>query len=219
MKLNSATKEVTRTGLADQGSFKIKASGKAFQILSDGLYSDKVLAIVRELSTNAWDAHVAAGTETTSFAIHLPNSLEPHFSIRDFGTGLSHEDVMVLYTTYFDSTKDDSNLFVGALGLGSKSPFSYAESFTVTSFFNGEKRAYAAFVGELDEGICVRRPESQWLVHHRRNTGFERRPGVLEVQTVRRGNDDGINSACCEHLSGPGERGFGARPGKKPGVR
>ncbi len=151
MKLNSTTKEVGRTAIAERGSFRIKASGKAFEILSSGLYSDKVLAIVRELSTNAWDAHVDAGTMLTPFAIHLPNNLEPTFSIRDFGTGLSHNDVMTLYTTYFDSTKDDSNLFVGALGLGSKSPFSYTESFTVTSFFKGEKRSYAAFVGE--EGV------------------------------------------------------------------
>ena len=151
MKFHSTTKDVIRTGVTDRNAFTIKASGKAFEILSKGLYSDRILAIVRELSTNAWDAHLDAGTEDTPFTIHLPNCLKPHFSIRDFGTGLSHEDVMTLYTTYFESTKDESNLFVGALGLGSKSPFSYAESFTVTSYYKGEKKSYAAFVGE--EGV------------------------------------------------------------------
>lgn len=146
MKLNTKPRNVQTQGLGDQTNFKIGVTGKAFEILSSGLYSDKILAIVRELSTNAYDAHVAAGSADKPFSVHLPNKLEPFFAIRDFGTGLSHDDIMTLYTTYFDSTKTDSNLFVGALGLGSKSPFSYTESFTVTSFFGGKKRFYSAHI-------------------------------------------------------------------------
>lgn len=76
--------------------------------------------------------------------VHLPNRLEPWFSIRDFGTGLSHEFVMKLYTTYFWSDKKTSNDYTGCLGLGSKSPFAYTDHFTVTSYWNGEKRSYNA---------------------------------------------------------------------------
>jgi hypothetical protein len=57
---------------------------------------------------------------------------------------------MEIYTTYFHSTKTDSNDYVGALGLGSKSPYSIADSFTVTSWFNGEKRVYSAYKDEND---------------------------------------------------------------------
>lgn len=76
--------------------------------------------------------------------VHLPNKIEPWFSVRDYGTGLSHDFIMKLYTTYFWSDKKTSNDYTGCLGLGSKSPFAYTDHFTVTSYFNGEKRMYNA---------------------------------------------------------------------------
>jgi len=140
--------KVQRMGVQSEGTFRIKATGKAFRILSDGLYSDKITAIIRELSCNAYDAHVEAGTLDKPFSIHLPTQFEPTFSLRDFGIGLSHNDVIQVYTTYFESTKTESNDFIGCLGLGSKSPFSYVDNFTIVSFYNGEKRTYNAFMNE-----------------------------------------------------------------------
>ena len=69
-------------------------------------------------------------------------------SIRDYGLGLTHDQVINLYTTYFESTKTDSNEFIGALGLGSKSPFSYIDNFTVTAINDGRKGIYTAFINE-----------------------------------------------------------------------
>ena len=100
------------------------------------------------MTCNACDAHILAG-HTENFDVILPTSLDPRFIVRDFGPGLSHEDVTNLYTTYFASTKSNSNDFIGALGLGSKSPFSYTETFSVVSYFGGEARGYTAF---LDNG-------------------------------------------------------------------
>lgn len=148
MKLHTEINEVERFGVASEKAFSIKTTAKAFDILSSGLYTDPILAIVRELSCNAWDAHVAAGNVNSPFEIHLPNTLEPWFHVRDFGTGLSDADVMNLYTTYFESTKSDSNAFIGALGLGSKSPFSYTKAFEVVSRFNGMRRTYSVFINE-----------------------------------------------------------------------
>ena len=142
------TNTITRKGVQSEGKFQIKATGKAFRILSDGLYSDKIKAIIRELSCNAYDAHVDAGNTDTPFIVHIPNRLEPHFKIRDFGVGLSHNDVINVYTTYFESTKTESNDYIGCLGLGSKSPFSYVDTFSIVSYLNGEKRIYNAFLNE-----------------------------------------------------------------------
>jgi len=149
MILNEAKKNVVVSGDFEQTNFKLKADPKAFNILSDKIYTNKVKAVIREISTNAYDAHVAAGNDEP-FDVHLPTDLEPWFSVRDYGTGLSHEDCMEIYTTYFHSTKTDSNDYVGALGLGSKSPYSVADSFTVTSWFNGCKRVYSAYKDEND---------------------------------------------------------------------
>ncbi len=148
MKLHQNQKTVRRSGDFESNGFTIEASAKAFMILSDGLYSNKVKAVVRELSTNAYDAHIEAGCPTKPFDVHVPSRFTPEFYIRDYGTGMSHEQCMTLYTTYFRSTKSHSNDAVGCLGLGSKSPFAYADAFTVIAYQNGEKRVYAAHKGE-----------------------------------------------------------------------
>jgi len=147
--INSApVNEAVLSNVGEIGEFRIRNSAKAFNILSSGLYANKVRAIIRELSCNAVDSHTAAGKQDTPFDVHLPNQLEPWFSIRDYGTGLSHEQVTNIYTTYFESTKTDSNDYIGALGLGSKSPFSYTDNFTVTDVKDGIKGIYYAFINE-----------------------------------------------------------------------
>ena len=149
MKLHSAVQnEAIVSNVGEIGEFRIRNSAKAFNILSSGLYANKIRAIIRELSCNAVDSHVAAGKADVPFDVHLPNALEPFFSIRDYGTGLSHEQVTNIYTTYFESTKTDSNAFIGALGLGSKSPFSYTDNFTVTAVKDGRRGIYTAFINE-----------------------------------------------------------------------
>lgn len=142
-------------------SFTIQATAKAFKILSDGLYSDKVTAVIRELSCNAYDAHVASGNQVEPFEVHLPNSFEPFFKVGDFGPGLAEKDVYELYTSYFQSTKMQSNEYIGALGLGSKSPFSYTDSFTVTSYFDGVKKVYSAYLTEEGMPTIVKMGEEQ----------------------------------------------------------
>lgn len=152
MILNTAPQDqAILSNVGEIGEFRIRNSAKAFSILSSGLYANKIRAVIRELSCNAVDSHVAAGKQDTPFDIHLPNQLEPWFSIRDYGTGLNHEQVTSIYTTYFESTKTNSNDFIGALGLGSKSPFSYTDNFTVTAVKDNVKGIYTAFIN--DQGV------------------------------------------------------------------
>ena len=177
--------------------FQITASRIAFNILSSGLYSNKIGACIRELACNAWDAHVMANKRDVPFEIHLPTSFEPWFSVKDYGIGLNPaakfvftkqtnpivgskvhplnpgyetevrvgkykegstlakghyirevDELIDLYCTYFSSNKNDSNDVIGAMGLGSKSPFSYTEGFTVTSRYNGVTRIASAYITE-----------------------------------------------------------------------
>lgn len=151
MKTTAEHRDTQTIGAQTTNEFTIAASAKAFRVLSDGLYSDKILTVVRELSTNAYDAHVEAGTQAQPFDVQFPNSIDPIFRIRDYGIGLSFEDTMHLYSTYFFSTKTDTNKQIGALGLGSKSPFGYTDGFTVISFFNGDKMVFNCNIGK--EGI------------------------------------------------------------------
>ncbi len=132
-------------GLGTGGEFRIANSPKAFEILSANLYQDRPLAIIREISCNAADAHKSVGKPLTDIQVHLPTYGEPFFSVRDYGPGLSQADVLDLYTTYFKSAKDNSNDFIGGFGLGSKSPFSMVDQFTVTSWHGGFKTNYVMY--------------------------------------------------------------------------
>jgi hypothetical protein len=147
MKLADRVIETHSAGVRSESGFTIAQTSKMFKILSDSLYSDKVMAVIRELSTNAYDAHIAA-KNPNPFRVTLPTQTNPSFTVRDFGTGLSQSDMEELYTTYGASNKNDSNDFVGCLGLGSKSPFAYTKSFSTISYYNGKKLSYIAAMDE-----------------------------------------------------------------------
>lgn len=145
MKLKEKVVSAEIGGNFETIDLKIKASGKAFRILSSNLYANKIQAIIRELSCNARDSHVEAGRPDTPFEVTLPTQLDPTFRIRDYGTGLDHDGVTNVWSVYFESTKQDSNDGVGCMGLGSKTPFSYTDSFTVMAIKDGVKRSYTVF--------------------------------------------------------------------------
>lgn len=147
MKLADRTVEVHSAGISASNQFTIAQTSKMFKILSDSLYSDKVMAVIRELATNAYDSHISAGNKNP-FLVKLPTAADPNFTVRDYGTGLSQADMESLYTTYGASNKNNSNDFVGCLGLGSKSPFAYTKSFTTTSYFNGTQYTYIAAIDD-----------------------------------------------------------------------
>jgi len=132
-------------GLGSGGAFSIAASSKAFEILSSNLYQNKTLAVIREITCNAVDAHTLVGAPISAIKVQLPTYTNPVFFVRDWGPGLSHDDVLSLYTTYFRSTKDQDNTQIGGFGLGSKSPFAITSQFTVTSWHAGEKRTYVCY--------------------------------------------------------------------------
>jgi len=161
MKLPSTAAAVQTDGSFDSSDFQIDVNQHAFNILSSGLYSDKYLAIVRELCCNAWDAHVAAGTTDKQFELFLPNSLSPVFKIRDYGTGLSEQEILDVYRVYFRSTKQQSNEMIGCFGLGSKTPYAYTQKFTVISYHNGTKYHFSAIIGDTGLPRLVKMAEME----------------------------------------------------------
>lgn len=145
---NKVDNEAILSNVGQVGEFRIRNSAKAFNILSSGLYANKIRAIIREYSCNAVDSHTEANRLDTPFDIHLPNSLEPWFAVRDYGIGLDEQQVRNIFTTYFESTKTTTDELIGGLGLGSKSAFSYTDNFTIVAVKNGMKRVYTAFINE-----------------------------------------------------------------------
>lgn len=147
MKTSNHAPLLSDTGLTEKTTFRIDANNaKLFDILQNSMYTDKILAPVRELICNAYDAHQQVKNDKP-FLVFVPNSNVREWVVRDYGPGLSHEDIMTLYTTYMQSTKDQSDDMIGGFGIGSKSPFAYTDQFTVISYFNHKKTRYAAFIG------------------------------------------------------------------------
>ncbi len=148
MQIATATPLRGSSGVLGRSNASIEMNAVAFKMLSSGLYSDKIAAPLREIGCNAADAHVMAGTPNRPFEVKLPTVLSPDLSIRDYGPGLSHDDVMENYQRYFHSTKRQdtetvkADELIGCLGLGSKSPRAYADQFTVRSSHGGTVRTY-----------------------------------------------------------------------------
>ena len=142
------TNTLIQSNVQNSHESSIKTSAFAFDILSDKLYSNKVLAVVREYLTNALDAQKANGVgkplEITLPYDSLLTGVTP-WEVRDYGTGLTEEQIHQYYCVYFSSSKQETNDFTGMLGLGCKAGFAYTNSFTVTSWINGTESKYLLF--------------------------------------------------------------------------
>jgi hypothetical protein len=157
--------ETVGTGVKVVGSFKITDATQARILvsLSDKMYTSKELASVREYSTNAADAHIVAKKPISEIQVELPTLEKLVFVVRDFGSGLSEEQIRDVYCVFGESTKRNSNEQNGLLGYGCKAGFAHADSFTVTSWYNGEKSIYQCVKGDstkLHEAILLNRSKS-----------------------------------------------------------
>jgi hypothetical protein len=151
-------KSIVSFGIQSESFFNVKQENLAhiFGILRNQLYSDKILAVVREYCTNAMDANIDAGVPDCPIQVSIPNAFSPVFKVRDFGKGLSEEQVYNIFGSYGESTKRNTNEQTGCLGLGSKSAFSYVDSFLFTSYNGGNKTVYSAYIDETEIGKITR---------------------------------------------------------------
>ena len=131
-------------------TFEIAATSAAFDILANKLYSNPRLAVLRELCTNANDAHIMANNLDRNFVLHIPTADSPFFSIRDFGPGLTVDEFELIYFNFFVSTKQGDDSQTGNFGLGAKSPFACANSFKVSSYQKGKRVTYLL---EPEDGV------------------------------------------------------------------
>ena len=134
-----------------EASFGIGDAVTIFRLLRDKIYSDKITAVIREYVANAVDAHSAAG-QSRAVDIYLPSFANQTFYVRDYGSGLSEEDVRDIYVMYGTSTKRSTNNEVGQLGLGCKSAFAYNDTFTVVSYQDGKAYTYTAYIDDSGVG-------------------------------------------------------------------
>lgn len=134
--------------------FRIGDPGVVIEILRSKLYAHPIRTMIGEYIANAKDANIEAGKPAHEIIIKSPNiyDSEPHFSVRDFGPGLSPSRVVNVFVRYGVSTKRSTEHQVGGFGIGAKSAWAYSDTFIVTSFYRGTKTVYLAHLGHAKEG-------------------------------------------------------------------
>jgi len=160
--------------IGDVKTNKFKIGEDSMGIIIDSLinlYSDPIGSIVREVTSNCYDAHrekdlkikkVIPLTDEDDPKWFHPSSKKPQiefqeenillgvgnaFLFRDFGVGLSKKRVEEIYTLFGNSTKRDNNHQIGGFGIGAKSPFSYTDTFYIISKHNGKMFSYMLYRG------------------------------------------------------------------------
>lgn len=126
-------------------SFGIANIAKAIHAITTTLYKNPAWSVLAEISANAYDAHVAAGTQDKPFIVTLPSYLQPTFSVRDFGTSMSHNFMMDTkrgYCGLFYSSKSDDNEQNGSFGIGRLTILALGDTYTAICYKEGKKRIY-----------------------------------------------------------------------------
>jgi hypothetical protein len=142
MRVSQASDFVTHAVVGGQNEaieFGISDSPEFFHILSSTLYSDKMLAVVREVMCNAWDAHIEAKRADVPLEVTLTST---KLIIKDSGNGIPRSEIGVRYGVYGQSTRTGNKKVNGGFGLGCKAPFAYQDHFEVTSCNGGTKTIY-----------------------------------------------------------------------------
>ena len=115
--LLNTTQDATKTSSDfESQTMGVKANGRMFSLLLKNLYTNPYAAIVRELCTNALDAHVLIGNQNP-FHVQLPSKYDSNFILRDFGPGLDDYEINKYLNTLFSSNKTLSNELAGGFGL------------------------------------------------------------------------------------------------------
>jgi hypothetical protein len=142
------------SGIDMQVGFTAKSEnlGVLFHILRSQLYKDPIMAVIREYAVNAGDANIMAGKPNEPIKISLPVLLDCFFKVRDFGNGLSDEEIQDVFASYGESTKRKTQDATGMLGIGCKSGFAYNDSFIVNSYQNGKMTAWNAYIDPSNQG-------------------------------------------------------------------
>ena len=142
MKINTNDFIVESNVSTPMQNFSISDMSLVMELLSK-LYNNPRQTLTQEYISNARDANRESGS-TRPIEIKAPTLLDSTMVIRDFGLGISPDRMEKVFKSYGTSTKRDTNNQVGGFGIGSKSAFSYTDSFAITTFIDGIKRDYLA---------------------------------------------------------------------------
>ena len=127
------------------------AAGLVMDILAK-LYANPLAAAIREYTSNAIDAHVAAGIDRP-VEVTLPSRRNQWLTVRDYGKGLTAFDILTVYANFGSSDKRDSDDFIGGFGIGSKSGLAISDAIYINSWTDGKLNSFV--IKRTSDGIVT----------------------------------------------------------------
>ena len=115
------------------------------------LYQDPTMAVLREVGANCVDSTIEAGTQDLGWELHLPSRLDGNVRFVDNGVGISHDQMIRIYSIIGASSKRGNNDLIGGFGVGKWSLCSLVNNFQAISRFNGTKSQY--FISLQSNGL------------------------------------------------------------------
>jgi hypothetical protein len=135
--------------------FTIGDTSVIIDIVRNKLYSYPIRTLVQEYLSNAADACREIGKCSSNIEVNLPTNNSPILRIRDHGIGMSEDRVKEVFVKYGVSTKRESNSQHGYFGIGAKSGWSYTDTFTVETYYEGGVNRYIASIGNKNQGELI----------------------------------------------------------------
>jgi hypothetical protein len=153
-----ATKNISSDDLKSEKTImgmSMKGMEMAQYFLRDKIYSDKILAVIREYICNAYDEHIKHDIQEDVVVSFKSVNSQSMWSVRDYALGLNEHDIRNVFAMYFESTKSGDNDAIGGFGVGGKAAFAYTDTFYVTSHHEGLKTSYICTLGAGQQGIPI----------------------------------------------------------------
>ena len=143
MIITEKTKQVQFKGNFDTIKVGIdeKSISHFFRMISN-LYQDPVMAVLREIGANCVDAAKEAGTEKLGWQLHLPSRMDGNVRFVDNGVGISHDQMIRIYSVIGASSKREDNNLIGGFGVGKWSLCALVNNFQAVSIYNGTRSTY-----------------------------------------------------------------------------
>jgi len=143
MEVSHATSETQAVAIGINGKAEevtVSTDAEFMMTIAHGIYSNKALALVRELLCNARDGHAKAGCMEKPIIVTLTDNL---LVVRDQGTGIPNPIFAPTYMTFGKSTKRKEANQTGGFGVGTKVPWAVCDVFSARNFIDGTMTAYS----------------------------------------------------------------------------
>jgi hypothetical protein len=142
MEVSHATTENQSAAVGVNGKAEevtVSTDAEFMMTIAHGIYSNKALALIRELLCNARDGHAKAGHLDKPIIVTLTENL---LVVRDHGTGIPNAIFAKTYMTFGKSTKRQDKKATGGFGVGTKVPWAVCDVFSARNFIDGLMTAY-----------------------------------------------------------------------------